>query len=309
MKTNKILFSISTILILGAVILLIFSFGVPKPSGVRLTSSKLEKVKQPEGEQYETLYNNLYKILPGKIRKEAMGVHASNIYTEEGLSKSDELTQSVVGESATINLSSVNSTTIDITGDIIGIPKGEVWIDIQVTIEKTNENFNKGDTIFTKLVCGYPGAKVPVPKLYIINDYGKTVIRCNTKKETLPVIYALFLGKSHAPLSNIFINTGSTQLVIIGGDGFDYFVGGTSNDLFFGGCGDDFIRGGLGDDVICGNEGEDVLIGDGYADILLGGKGKDGYYRDDILIGGPNIPNQYTKDILYDPDPGAIIIQ
>ena len=82
----------------------------------------------------------------------------------------------------------------------------------------------------------------------------------------------------------------ATDATIFSLKGDDYIQGGSGNTKLYGGDGNDMIIGGPGNAQIIGGEGDDVLGGGTGNNVLVGGPGNDQLYAGigtDTLIGGP----------------------
>ncbi|MCB1657287.1 MAG: PD40 domain-containing protein, partial [Pseudomonadales bacterium] len=75
-----------------------------------------------------------------------------------------------------------------------------------------------------------------------------------------------------SPNSNLLLQGGSGNDVLIAGSGQDTLQGGAGNDELYGAAGNDLLEGGLDNDKLYGETGNDTLIG---------GAGNDSYYLDD----------------------------
>lgn len=104
-------------------------------------------------------------------------------------------------------------------------------------------------------------------------------------------------GASFSGVSNVTLDGGSGDDVVIGSNTGDYIDGGTGENLIFAGSGDDYIDGRAGNDTIFGNdgndsifshEGDDEVVGGNGNDLILAGNGNDsiaGEEGDDTLNG------------------------
>jgi Ca2+-binding RTX toxin-like protein len=82
----------------------------------------------------------------------------------------------------------------------------------------------------------------------------------------------------------------TTDVTIFSLKGDDYIQGGSGNTKLYGGDGNDMIIGGPGNAAVYGGEGDDVLGGGTGNNVLVGGPGNDQLYAGigtDTLIGGP----------------------
>jgi Ca2+-binding RTX toxin-like protein len=84
-------------------------------------------------------------------------------------------------------------------------------------------------------------------------------------------------------------STVRSELTLNGGSGNDVLVGGSNKDVLNGGAGNDVLDGFQGDDILFGGYGDDLLFGDSGNDTLEGGPGNDiidGGEGIEVIIGG-----------------------
>ena len=80
-------------------------------------------------------------------------------------------------------------------------------------------------------------------------------------------IYAA--SESEVGMTELQVDPGVLEPVVIGTIGVDSLSGGVENDLIWGDAGDDTIVGGTGDDILIGGKGDDHLTGGAGADIFV----------------------------------------